>query len=304
MLDILQNDKTICDDPNGIKIVEYLQNPINIADWMNVHCVGKVIVEEAVNFLRSAWNRHIEYMVKVGEYYKQQTEMLYALGYLITAFDTQIIDEAITYRQNTYNTPTYKWCARKVSTSSGNVSLCTKTPKDGYLSCPEHRPTFEPYLQSNRNIQKIIPLLLSDVLKSEKVMLDNIYHGIIPDPDIHKMSAKKCKYLLNKYYFPLFDFLDSDLFESWLCDPNDSQLAKCIVVINSFICIWNHRMKFTERVKNTLEPGLCIPFLLYHPDFRIKFAKNMVSIGREALMNLTTEHLEFKTQPKFVERLD
>ncbi len=301
LLDVLINDENIIKEKYGKRVIAYLSQRINIGDWLNVLCVGKVVVQPGLDFLRSGWNRSVEFMLLIGKWYRQQTEMLYCLGYLITTLNGRKLRVAIAKRKHLYSLQDRTDCARGVKNSGGNIEYCHEKPHD--MCCAKHEAKFDqPYLQKDVNIQSIVPLLLSRITKEESKILDLLYVNIVKQPCIQNMNVKLCHYLLNKYYYPLFNFLDSNLFTQWEYDELSEELARIIVILNSFILIHNHRQKFMERMINATEPALCIPSVLLTL-YRIDFAKNLVIIGRSTLAKFTARHLELQDEKELFEIL-
>eukprot|EP01084_Bolivina_argentea_P236470 397587_1 len=162
MLHVLLNNPKARKHKYGKIAIEYLSNRKNIGDWITLWCLGRVIHKPTIEFLKSGWNRRVEFMEITGENKSKGEEMLYSLLYLVSTFDPKILKQAIELRKMFYILPERIKCARKVA-ASGNINVCKTHTKNG-LSCECHKPTFKGRFAKDKNIKDIIPLLHADLL--------------------------------------------------------------------------------------------------------------------------------------------
>ena len=269
-----------------LKLIEWWKQRPSHGAIMTVHALGSKLIKPLIDLNSRYKNRIIEMIPMIGEKFFDICKIRYALQWLLNKYDRSDFEEAVKYIQDHHEFDFRKQCAR-LHRPHRNADWCKSTEKSNpnQYACDKHLRSYD------GNVGCLVHLLPPQYSTPNSNLFKKFYSGIF-DPVQSNASDDDHRRILAKYLDDVFALTNSEHFADWgIVDGLSTLNAKLITYIQCYRCIQFIHYKYIERLTLNLEGGICIAPMLMHPDHSLLFAKNIIRIGRNALLERTCRHL-------------
>ena len=282
-----------------IKIVLLLKNRLFHCMMYICKCNGHLAVVPMLKFVDSSFCRSFEYHRKI--YHK-----IYEINQCIYWFQCKLmfehkldqVQQAVALIRSTFDFSKLKrkTCMTATAYGSGNVTPCKKKPVVAEcVTCIEHRRHWDEIFYPVLNY---LSLFAPPSMKSVEK-----YFGLMYDCNLSLLAAAtetEMNKIVNETFDDWFKYTQSDIYKRLSdCDDLNNDIINLCFVIQSYISLLWLRYKLIERTIPHFQPQVAVACMINDKINGKKWAKNIVEVGKEKLIQYMHKGADFKTAAEF-----